>query len=91
MPPGRQTETRTIRIISQVEGSEDIKKLQEVLKYEKFFPSNQECTGSFFAITARALIKWQLAHGLNDFANETDFRRVQAGVKTLAIINDLYK
>jgi len=71
--------------------SEDIKKFQEVLKYEKFFPSNQECTGFFGGITARATIKWQVAHGMNDFANETDMRKVQAGPKTLAIINNIYK
>lgn len=71
--------------------SEDIRKFQEVLKYEKFFPSNQECTGFFGGITARATIKWQVARGMNDFANETDMRKVQAGPKTLAIINNIYK
>lgn len=70
--------------------SEDIKKLQEALKYEKFFPSNQECTGFFGGITARALIKWQVKHGMNDFANETDMRKVQGGLKTRTKLNELY-
>lgn len=70
--------------------SEDIVKLQEVLKYEKFFPSNQECTGYFGGITARALVKWQIKHGMPDFANEKDMRKVMAGKKTLAELNKLY-
>lgn len=70
--------------------SEDIAKLQEVLKYEKFFPSNQECTGYFGGITARALIKWQVKHGMNDFASEKDMRKVQAGIKTRTKLNELY-
>ena len=70
--------------------SEDIKQLQKVLQYEKFFPSSQECTGYFGGITARALIKWQVSHNMNDFANETDMRKVQAGVKTRTKLNELY-
>ena len=70
--------------------SEDIKKLQEVLKYEKFFPSNQECTGFFGGLTAKALIKWQVKYGMNYFANETDMRKVVAGFKTRTKLNELY-
>lgn len=60
-----------------------VKALQEVLKHEKFFPSSQECTGYFGGITARALIKWQVAHGMFDFQNEKDMRNVQAGPSSL--------
>lgn len=70
--------------------SNDIKKLQDVLKYEKFFPSNQESTGFFGGITARALIKWQVSHGLTTFQNETDMTKVQAGPKSVALLNSLY-
>jgi len=70
--------------------SEDIKKFQEVLKYEKFFPSNQECTGFFGGITARATIQWQVSHGMNDFKNETDMRKVQAGIKSITLLNKNY-
>lgn len=72
------------------ENSMDVKFLQNVLKYEKFFPSDQESTGFFGGITAKALIKWQVAHGLTDFQYETDMRKVRAGLKTIAILNSLY-
>jgi len=67
-----------------------IKAFQEVLKYEKFFPSNQECTGYWGGITSRAAIKWQVSHGLTGFQNETDMRNVQAGPKSLEILLELY-
>lgn len=68
----------------------DIKAWQEVLKYEKFFPSNQECTGYFGGITARATVKWQIAHKFYDFQNETDMRRVTVGPKSIREANRLY-
>jgi len=71
--------------------SNDIKKLQEVLKYEKLFPSNVDATGYFGGITARALIKFQMKNGILDFQNETDMRKVQAGPKTIKLLNELYK
>lgn len=70
--------------------SEDIKQLQEVLKYEGYFPSNQKSTGFFGGITAKALIKWQVANGMNDFAKETSMYKVQAGPKSIALLNKLY-
>lgn len=71
--------------------SEDVKQLQNVLKYEKFFPSDQESTGFFGGITAKALVKWQVSHGFLDFQHETDMRKVRAGSKSIALLNSLYK
>lgn len=70
--------------------SNDIKKWQEMLKYEKFFPSNQECTGYFGGITARATKAWQIAHKIYDFKDETDMRRITAGPKSMREANRLY-
>lgn len=70
--------------------SQDIKKWQEMLKYEKFFPSNQECTGYFGGITAKATKAWQVAHKIYDFRNETDMRKIVAGTKSIREANGLY-
>lgn len=70
--------------------SEDIKQLQNVLKYEKFFPSNIESTGFFGGMTAKALVRWQVDHDMFDFQNETNMKKVQAGRKTLVELNKIY-
>lgn len=70
--------------------SDDIKAWQEMLKYEKFFPSNQDVTGYFGGITAKATQAWQIAHKLYDFQNETDMRRIVAGPKSIAEANRIY-
>lgn len=70
--------------------SNDIKKLQEVLIYEKLFPSNVGATGYFGGITARALVKWQMKYGFYSFANETNMAKVQAGPRTIEKLNSLY-
>lgn len=70
--------------------TESVRQLQLVLKYEKFFPSNQECTGYFGGITAKALVQWQVAHDMIDFKYEANMRKVRAGAKTLAVLNQIY-
>lgn len=69
---------------------EQVKKLQDVLKYEKFFPSNVESTGYFGSITAKAVKKWQLAHGIYDFETENDMRKIKIGPKSIDVLNALY-
>lgn len=71
--------------------SDDIQALQDVLKYEKFFPSNQESTGYWGGITAKAVKLWQASHGILDFQSENDMTKIQAGPKTVALLNYLYK
>lgn len=70
--------------------STDIKQLQNALKYEKFFPSNQESTGAWFGITAKAVKAWQIAHNILDFQNENDMTKIQIGPKSLPLLNKLY-
>lgn len=70
--------------------SNDIKKWQEVLKYEKFFPSNQDCTGYFGGITAKATKAWQIAHKIYAFQFENDMKKIVAGPKTIEEANKLY-
>lgn len=70
--------------------SEEVKKLQEMLRYEQFFPSNVDLTGYFGIITARALRDWQVKHGIMDFAKEKDLTKVRFGNKSITEANKLY-
>lgn len=70
--------------------SNDIKMLQDVLKYEKLFPSSQESTGHWGGITAKAVQAWQVSHGILDFQNETDMTKIIAGKKSIALLNSIY-
>jgi hypothetical protein len=68
----------------------DVKALQDILKYEKFFPAYVPSTGYFGAITAKALKEWQLSHALFDFEKEQDMRKIRFGAKSMSLMNYLY-
>jgi hypothetical protein len=68
----------------------DIVALQDVLKYEGFMSSKVLSTGYFGDVTATALKAWQVFHGLNDFANESDLTKIHFGSKSIAVANNLY-
>lgn len=69
----------------------DIVALQDILKYEGLFPLNIPSTGNMLQITCGALKKWQVKHGIMDFANEPDVRRVRFGPRSIALANERYK
>lgn len=69
--------------------SPEVKKLQEMMAYEGLFPKDH-CTGYFGAITAASLRKWQMKHGIMDFANETDVRKIQFYNKSIDEANKTY-
>lgn len=70
----------------------DVLLLQSILTYEGFFPAGEEYhKGNFKEITAWAVRKWQIAHGFNDFANETNPKKIRFGAKSIALANALYK
>lgn len=69
---------------------DDVKKLQDILRFEGYFPKNQVSTGKFLQITAKALQKWQITHGIMDFAKETNLQKIWARTKTLAELNKIY-
>lgn len=70
---------------------EDVIALQNILKYEGFFSLDVPSTGNMLQITCGALKKWQVAHGIMDFANEPDVRKVRFGPKSIALANSIYK
>lgn len=70
--------------------SKEVRMLQDMLKYEGFFPKTQMSTGGFYAITAKALKAWQINHKIMDFANENNVRNIKFGPKSLILANKLY-
>lgn len=64
--------------------------LQEILKYEGYFPKDMQTTAFFGDVTAEALRKWQIANGINDFMAETNLRNVRVGLKTMRLLNEKY-
>ncbi len=69
-----------------------VRDLQKMLTYEAFFPLGEEYhQGNFKEMTAWATRKWQISHGLMDFANETNPKKIRFGNKSIALANQLYK
>ncbi len=64
--------------------------LQDILKYEGLFPVNIQSTGYYGAITAKAVLQWQLNHQVStlDELNQLAGRRV--GEKTISKLNEIY-
>lgn len=68
---------------------------QSVLQYEKFLPTHTMAgaplpLGSFLSMTAQATRKWQMAHGLMDFATEPDIKKIRVGEKSILEANKIY-
>lgn len=70
--------------------NEEVKMLQDMLKYEELFPQKIESTGNYLQITGKAVRDWQVKHGIMDFANEKDTRKVRFGSKSVSLANKLY-
>lgn len=68
--------------------SNDVKQLQEVLKYEGLFPQNIESSGYYGAVTQKAVQKFQLKYQI--VKNESSLGYGMVGPKTRAELNSLY-
>lgn len=68
----------------------DVVALQNILKFEELFPQNVQSTGLLAQITAKSIKAWQLKHGIMDFVNVTDMRKIRVGDKTIKKLNEIY-
>lgn len=68
----------------------DIKALQDVLKYETFFPLNAESTGYYGAITAKGVLSFQKKYHVASDAELDMLAGKRVGSKTLTKLNSLY-
>jgi len=70
--------------------ADDVGALQRILAYEGFFPTNIAYTSYFGAITASALLKWQVKHNVAPLSELNELKGRKAGPKTIAKLNELY-
>lgn len=68
---------------------------QKILQYEKLLPTHTSTGvplpfGQFLEMTAKATKQWQINHGIMDFANENDVKKIRMGKKTIDAANKLY-
>lgn len=68
--------------------------LQQMLQYEGFLVTHIDGKplplGKFYAMTAQALKKWQIAHGILDFQYTTNMKKIRFGPKSISTANALY-
>lgn len=69
--------------------NDDIRILQDILKYFGFFPSNISSTGVFLQITANALYKWQVENQVDTVDNLNALQGRSFGPKSIAKMNAL--
>lgn len=68
--------------------NEEVKALQDILKYEGVMPTNVDSTGYFGALTLEAVQKLQIKHGIVAGPSEPGYGRV--GPKTRSYLNATY-
>ena len=70
--------------------SDEVAKLQDFLKTQNFFPSNQQSTGYYGNITRQAVLNWQL----KELDDEVEVRSLQGrhfGPKSIARANEIIR
>lgn len=67
--------------------SDEIARLQKLLKARGFFPSEQNCTGFYGSVTARAVYLMQVKYGVDTLAELNALKGKRVGNKTLLKIN----
>lgn len=72
------------------ESNDDIKVLQDCLKYEGLFPVNTESTGYYGAITAKAVWAFQTKYSVASPDELNNLEGRQVGNKTIVKLNELF-
>lgn len=89
-PKPRYTFTKPLKFGDQ---NDDVRALQDILRYEGFFPSNTASTGYFGGVTANGVYKWQVKHAVAPLS-ELDSIVPKGGLfgnKSIIESNKLYK
>lgn len=68
----------------------DVKALQDILKYEGFFPINTDSTGYYGAITAKGVLAFQKKYSVAPLAELESLQGRRCGEKTITKLNQLY-
>jgi hypothetical protein len=70
--------------------NEDVKALQDILKYEGLFPLNIDSTGNYYALTMAGVLAFQIKYNVANPGELNQLQGRQAGPKTLEKLNELY-
>lgn len=90
-PPEKPKYTFTKSLRYGMMRDADVRGLQSILAYEGLFPTDATYqTGNMLQMTCNALKKWQVSHGIFDFQNEPDVRKIIFGLKSMAEANRIY-
>lgn len=88
--PPKHTFTKTLQFSPIFIVDNDVKELQNILKYEGLFPVNSQSTGYYGSITSKAVLNFQKKYNIasDDELNQLQGRIV--GPKTKEILNQIY-
>lgn len=67
-----------------------VKYLQDVLKYEGFFPTSIISTAYYGEITRKGVLAWQIKHNVASLSELTQLQGRRVGAQSLAVLNSLY-
>jgi len=84
--PAKPKHSFTRNLAYGLVGDQDVAALQGILKYEAFFPANVDSTGNYYEVTRKAVLAWQIKHGVPTDGLEGRL----VGVKTRKALNDIY-
>lgn len=70
--------------------NEDVKALQDILRYEGYLASNIASTGYYGPLTCLAVMKWQIAHNVESVQVLQDLAGERFGAKSISIANSIY-
>lgn len=88
--PSPKPQYTFIKTLEFGQTNNDIKALQDILKYERLFPSNTASTGYYGAITAKAILLWQKKYAVAPVDELDSLAGRRVGEKTIAKLNELY-
>ena len=69
---------------------QDVKALQDILKFEGFFPANTDSTGYFGSVTAKGVLAFQKKYQVASDAELDQLQGRIVGLKTRNKLNELY-
>jgi len=67
-----------------------IKNLQDVLKFEGYFPTSVASSGNYLELTRKGVLQWQLEHAVAPLDELNALQGRRAGQKTITALNALY-
>ena len=84
------TFSKTLRFTTELSTDQDVVALQNILKYEGLFPANTDSSGYYGAITAKAVLAFQMKYQVASNEELQTIGGKIVGPKTIKKLNELY-